>query len=1029
MSARQQSVELKLKAFDESASAFNSYTSRLRQLEQEERSVQAKLKATGSGREGPDTSAVNRLAQVRAEQDQVRAAIAAEAQAERAKEIEAAEAQNGQRIADIRTQINARQLRDAKQFSEAEILELQAAHSKELAQLDRFEQERLSHLTAGENAAGAEQLARLRASSAELRRATEESQRLQIEAVRRKASPGAAPDAAAEAETQAKRAKEIETVEAQTGQRVADIRTEIAARELRQRKQFAEAEVLELQYAHVKQLAEIDRFEKEKLAHINAGEASTKDADLARTRAAAVELRRAAEENHRSQIAAVHQGSGTALSKLRELQLEQRKSGEKAFEHLVKGGGVAAIYVLALEAAAAATKDIDEGLARVADGSRTVGRGFRESLSALGEHTPVIKEIVEYDRSLIGVEGSIISLLEQRLGVSREIAESNIANQYRMEAEKAAVAQLSAEYSELAVRMRRAHNIGDLPHGLNRQIAEMKAAVDDAHQTEVKKLETDIRDPGASTATVEAAKAELKGLLQQIGKEKAQKKDELSFIANREAEEEARQHGQRMLQIEAAGRSATYKEAAASAEAEITLLRQKYATEISDLNARAQKESLAHAERRPQIVQERDESVSKLRHAQADDEARIRRTDQERRAEEAASFADRIGAINTTSAATRLRIQHRDAEAEMLELRESHQRELAEIERHEAQKLAALRLANVQTQAKYYPQITSEESQARNAENSKFEAETRRLHQQQADAATDRQARTENELLEARVGLLRTLAQGGNTLAGQEAERLEAMAQTEAKIAEINKQLREGADLTAEQKRNLQGALGINQQRVQDLKAEETTNREKSLAQAKIDVLHSLGQSGNKQAEREAELAEIRIKAEQKIAAVRKQLAGETNAENKKALQEELTLAQQKENIDLANAINKGTSAEFKGAPGEEAGRGVRGFKAAADVLAHNADYEFRQRQLRDAGIPPTPADPRQPPGKPPTPADPRQPAGGGKPPPVSAEDKQLGATIKMSDILAKLLSVTETMVKLLATAPHAGPVPNRLKF
>ena len=136
-------------------------------------------------------------------------------------------------------------------------------------------------------------------------------------------------------------------------------------------------------------------------------------------------------------------GFRSFTKRLRDIQREQRASGEGSLEKTLKGGGVVGLYVLGLEAANVAAKSLDEGLAHVADGSKTIGRSFRDSLSDLGEHVPVVSTIVEFEKSLIGIEGTTISLLQQRLGVTREIAEANAANGYRLEEELTTIAHLT----------------------------------------------------------------------------------------------------------------------------------------------------------------------------------------------------------------------------------------------------------------------------------------------------------------------------------------------------------------------------------------------------------------------------------------------------------------------------------------------------------------------------------------------------------------------------------------------------------
>ena len=80
-----------------------------------------------------------------------------------------------------------------------------------------------------------------------------------------------------------------------------------------------------------------------------------------------------------------------------------------------------------------------------------------------------------------------------------------------------------------------------------------------------------------------------------------------------------------MFQIRSDGAAATLKEAGADAEAELTTVRSKYALEIDAAKNKAKLDAQEHADRVPQINAERDERITTLQKAQAEDEARIAR--------------------------------------------------------------------------------------------------------------------------------------------------------------------------------------------------------------------------------------------------------------------------------------------------------------------------------------------------------------------------------------------------------------------
>ena len=161
---------------------------------------------------------------------------------------------------------------------------------------------------------------------------------------------------------------------------------------------------------------------------------------------------------------------------------------------------------------------------------------------------------------------------------------------------------------------------------------------------------------------------------------------------------------------------------------------------------------------------------------------------------------------------------------------------MAEIDREEKAKLAALHQANVETQAKYYPVITGQANASRAAETSRYGANVGKVNIAEADRRQDEADRAKGQLLEAKLGTLRDEGAMGDELAEKEAQRLESLAEVQAKQAEITKQLREQKDLTADARRDLENALAGQQQREKDLQGQATANRQNAVLKDRIEL-------------------------------------------------------------------------------------------------------------------------------------------------------------------------------------------------
>jgi hypothetical protein len=490
---------------------------------------------------------------------------------------------------------------------------------------------------------------------------------------------------------------------------------------------------------------------------------------------------------------------------LRDLQREQRASGEHALESLLKGGGVAGLGLLALEAEGKAAEVLNENLRGVADGTKTMERGLLGAASAFLHTVPLVKTITETVEASGNFWGTAVSVAEQYLGVSREIAEANFLNRNNMRAEAQAAEELGDKYAELAASVHERVRAASMPHGLDRDIAAADDAIEKAHRPEFDELGKAMNE-GSGEQRAAAAEAEKKLVLEVRQEMKLAERD-IRRAASQEEEEDERQHQSRMEQIGAAGNAAVLREGGAAAEAEIALLNAKYDQQISDLQARAVKDAREHAERATQIEAAAGEEIIALRREQSLEAGRIVEQDARDREKVAQEAADRVAHIYAEAGAQRLTAQHRQAEAEAAQLKAAYDEQLAAINRAELEKLNANAQLPGHVGAKYGVEIVRQAGEDRGALKAKFDADSAALGTRDADRHADEIAEAKRESDQASIGALRAMGELGNGLAKLDAERLEIIDRTGQKIADINKKLREQGDMDPEARERLLGTI------------------------------------------------------------------------------------------------------------------------------------------------------------------------------------------------------------------------------
>jgi hypothetical protein len=174
--------------------------------------------------------------------------------------------------------------------------------------------------------------------------------------------------------------------------------------------------------------------------------------------------------------------------------------------------------------------------------------------------------------------------------------------------------------------------------------------------------------------------------------------------------------------------------------------------------------------------------------------------------------------------AARLQIEKRDADASLVELKRSHERELAESVRAEQDRVRQIQdQANAaQGQGLNVDWRTVKDEQMaehrraiaeRDAENEKFIADQAKVRQDEANRVQDEAEQRRQSLLETRMDLMKEAAGLGDREARVQSEILEIETRRNAQIEKINKDLREhAAQMTDEQKRQARDQMSAIEQ-------------------------------------------------------------------------------------------------------------------------------------------------------------------------------------------------------------------------
>ncbi len=294
--------------------------------------------------------------------------------------------------------------------------------------------------------------------------------------------------------------------------------------------------------------------------------------------------------------------------------------------------------------------------------------------------------------------------------------------------------------------------------------------------------------------------------VEKIGLEKLK---DLRTQYRHEDEEHERQHQAALTASAAAGLSAylgAFSTARAQRSADMAAEKEARQQAIRDEAAAA---TAAHPDQAGRI---REEALQKQQAVDAEYHKKAlafqKETDRQREDEAFASDQRLLDRAAGTQAEM-LRIQHRDAEADLVLRKRQRDREEAE----ENRSLERLRQAegndpNKQVAAKELSDAEKRAAADKASRDTEFGAEQMRLQKQAANDAADRRLDLEHGIARLRIDTLREEASLGNQLAAKQAEQLALAEKYAEKRDEINRLLRDqGAILTDQQKQDLRSTL------------------------------------------------------------------------------------------------------------------------------------------------------------------------------------------------------------------------------
>lgn len=490
----------------------------------------------------------------------------------------------------------------------------------------------------------------------------------------------------------------------------------------------------------------------------------------------------------------------SALAHLKEIEHEQRASGEHALEGLARGAGPAALAFFAVEAftsvsdaATKAMQEVKSGELSATEGMQQFGASALQAIPAVGKlfeagesfhrlmaeladslHVPEDVANAAVNSAGLGFLFHSDAVSKARKLLENEQDAANAALKRSMTSDPNAQKRLDMirsfqqqekEYAKMQREMSFGLEAGPEQNAFNAEAEQNAAVRHKAFENDLQQFDEQVR----------------------VEKKAAQQRfyDELGVAT---AQANAKQ-----MQIDGQG-----------AEGEIALLKATTKARIDELHLRAAQE--ADEVKRAVLEKQAIEMGAVLKNLAAITEHQIRRAQYEQMTEERKQFLHQLADLDDAAAAQRLRNINSEADAETKAMEAKHRKENQDLQdRYDAE----LKALGERPDPSKVGWLNTQFNERATALQRRQQAEGVGLGQDQWHRAVNQKESVGNQLVQSRIELLRAEAELGNALAAQELARLETGQRFNQQIQEYNRQLREGKDLTDQEKSQIEEARDI----------------------------------------------------------------------------------------------------------------------------------------------------------------------------------------------------------------------------
>jgi hypothetical protein len=497
-------------------------------------------------------------------------------------------------------------------------------------------------------------------------------------------------------------------------------------------------------------------------------------------------------------------GFRSFTGRLREMQREQRASGEGALERTLRGGGVLGLSMFAVEGAAKGAEALKESI----KGTMTLSEGWGHVIKQSADAIPLLGGVVKAFGSIGRAANDSMAAIDRRFGVNEDFVEQHVedADTVRERYERSNKAYDEARKVRLKLQ---AEADTAEQRGSDRLLAEE----DQRHATELKAFRDEKKKELAEldrfSEQYRKTDAEWVAAEEALDRRHQSNRVQIQRDGDERVEAAAQAHATAMKRLASASRAESFHEAGLTEDAQAEAIKAAASQAIDARDKRMAADLKADPKHGASIIHDAQAEVGAIIKAELDAIDRTYRDSDRQREAEARQNADGIRAVRVAAAAERLRMNHEEGAAEMFELKERHEQQLREIERWQADRLRRLATVEGPAAAAERFRVMRATAGRRTAEDEKYGADVDATLHREGDAKADKEADAQREHDEARLDMLRAMGDAGNALAKREADRLEITTRTEAKIAAITRELREQKDLTPSARKNLEDTVKL----------------------------------------------------------------------------------------------------------------------------------------------------------------------------------------------------------------------------